>query len=79
MVLMAVDVVAVLAIKPHGQIELPVALEHRARHGAGHGGLNDGIHVPGVQPVSSGLDAIDFDIEIRLTDDVEDADDPPCP
>ena len=57
----------------HRQIELPVALQHGGRHGAGHGRLHHGVHVPGIQPVSSGLDAIHFDIEIRLTDDVEDA------
>src|SRR5208282_365723 len=68
------DTVAIFWREADREIELPIALQHRGCHGARHCRLDNGVHVARVEPIPGGSDAIDLDVEIRLTDDVENSD-----
>ena len=68
-----VDAAAVFGVEPDGEVELPVTFQDRGRRGAAERCLNDGVDVAGIEAVARGLFAIDLDIEIRLSQEVEDS------
>src|SRR6185437_7320622 len=68
-----VDAAAIFGIQPDRQIELPVAFKDGRCGGAAERGLDDGVDVTGVEPIAGGLLPIDLDIEVRLSEKVEDS------
>src|SRR5580658_8224587 len=65
------DAVAVPGVQTHRQVELPIALEHRRSYRTGHGCLDHGVHIAGIEPVAGGPAPIHLDVEVRLADDVK--------